>query len=117
MESIFWGKVMNREKIKELESEVKSYCRKYSATFTKAKGSYLYDDDGNKYLDFLAGAGAINYGHNNDYIKKYIIDYISNDGIMHGLDLYTKAKEDFMGTFQTMILKPRKLNYKIQFTL
>ena len=107
---------MNREKIKELESEVKSYCRKYDATFTKAKGSYLYDIEGNKYLDFVAGAGAINYGHNNDYIKKYIIDYISNDGLMHGLDLYTKAKEDFMETFEKEILKPRKLNYKIQFT-
>lgn len=107
---------MNRENIKNIESEVKSYCRKYDATFVKAKGSYLYDDEGNKYLDFLAGAGAINYGHNNDYIKKYIIDYISQDGLMHGLDLYTQAKEDFMETFKTKILNPRGLDYKIQFT-
>ena len=107
---------MNREKIKELESEVKSYCRKYDAVFTRAKGSYLYDEEGNKYLDFLAGAGALNYGHNNDYIKKYIVDYIENDGLMHGLDLYTKAKEEFMEIFKEKILKPRKLDYKIQFT-
>lgn len=107
---------MNRDKIKGLESEVKSYCRKYDAVFTKAKGSYLYDDKGTKYLDFLAGAGAINYGHNNDYIKKYIIDYIENDGLMHGLDLYTEAKEEFMETFEREILKPRELDYKIQFT-
>ena len=107
---------MNREKIKELESEVKSYCRKYDATFVKAKGSYLYDEDGNKYLDFLAGAGALNYGHNNDYIKEYIVDYIENDGLMHGLDLYTGAKEEFMKTFEEKILLPRKLDYKIQFT-
>lgn len=116
MEFIFWEKNMNREKIKELESEVKSYCRKYDAVFTKAKGSYLYDDKGHKYLDFLAGAGAINYGHNNDFIKKYIVDYINEDGLMHGLDLYTKAKEEFMETFETKILRPRKLDYKIQFT-
>ena len=107
---------MNREKIKELESEVKSYCRKYDAVFTKAKGCYLYDLDGNKYLDFLAGAGALNYGHNNEYIKKYVVDYIQEDGLMHGLDLYTKAKEEFMETFKTKILVPRKLDYKIQFT-
>ena len=116
MEFTFWEKNMNREKIKELESEVKSYCRKYDATFTRAKGSYLYDEEGNKYLDFLAGAGALNYGHNNDYIKKYIIDYIQEDGLMHGLDLYTMAKEEFMETFKTKILMPRKLDYKIQFT-
>lgn len=116
MESIFWEKNMNRDKIKGLESEVKSYCRKYDAVFTKAKGSYLYDEKGEKYLDFLAGAGAMNYGHNNDYIKEFIIDYINQDGLMHGLDLYTSAKEEFMETFKTKILLPRKLDYKIQFT-
>lgn len=107
---------MNREQIKNIESEVKSYCRKYTATFTKAKGSYIYDDEGNKYLDFLAGAGTMNYGHNNDYIKKYILDYINEDGLVHALDMYTKPKEDFMETFKTKILEPRGLDYKIQFT-
>ena len=107
---------MNREDIKNIESNVKSYCRKYDTTFSSAKGSYLYNDKGDKYLDFLAGAGAMNYGHNNDYIKKYIIDYIQDDGLMHGLDLYTQAKEEFMEIFKTKILDPRDLDYKIQFT-
>ena len=107
---------MNREEIKNIESEVKSYCRKYTATFTSAKGSYIYDDEGNKYLDFLAGAGTMNYGHNNDYIKKFIVDYVNEDGLMHALDMYTKPKEDFMETFKTKILDPRGLNYRIQFT-
>ena len=61
-----------KEKITNRESEIRSYCRKYPTTFVKAKGCYLYDENGNKYLDFLAGAGALNYGHNNDEISSRI---------------------------------------------
>lgn len=104
-----------REEIKGKESEVKSYCRKYPKTFTTAKGSYIYDDEGNKYLDFLSGAGAMNYGHNNDEIKAKIVEYLMEDGIMHALDMYTKPKEEFLYTLDTEILKPRDLNYKVQF--
>ena len=104
-----------KEEIRNYESEVKSYCRKYPTTFVTSKGSYIYDEDGNKYLDFLAGAGALNYGHNNEEIKKKIVDYVLNDGIMHSLDMYTEAKEEFIKTFKELILEPRKLDYKIQF--
>ncbi len=97
------------------ESNVRSYCRAFPVVFKKAKGCYLYDEDNHEYLDFFAGAGAINYGHNNDKIKKAIIDYIDSDNIMHGLDMYTEAKALFINEFATQILKPRKLNYKIQF--
>lgn len=103
------------EEVKNYESEVKSYCRKYPTTFVTSKGSYIYDEEGRKYLDFLAGAGALNYGHNNDEIKKYIIEYIMKDGITHSLDMYTEAKNEFMYTFNKKILEPRNLNYKIQF--
>lgn len=104
-----------KEEIRSKESEVKSYCRKYPVTFKTSKGSYLYDENGNKYLDFLAGAGALNYGHNNDYIKEKIIEYIANDGVTHSLDMYTEAKETFIETFNEKILEPKGLDYKIQF--
>ena len=104
-----------KEEIRNYESEVKSYCRKYPTTFLTSKGSYIYNEDGKKYLDFLAGAGALNYGHNNDEIKGKLIDYIANDNIMHSLDMYTTAKEEFLETFNKLILEPRNFNYKIQF--
>lgn len=97
------------------ESEVRSYCRSWPAVFTKAKGSKIYDTDGNEYLDFFSGAGALNYGHNNDYIKEKLIRYLSEDGLTHGLDVYTTAKAEFIETFENLVLKPRNLNYKIQF--
>lgn len=104
-----------KENITSRESEVKSYCRKYPTTFVKAKGCYLYDENNNKYLDFLAGAGALNYGHNNDEIKEEIIKYMMRDGVTHSLDMYTDAKEEFIETFTKKILEHRSLDYKIQF--
>lgn len=100
----------------EIESEVQSYARSFPRVFNKAVGEYLYDEDGNQYLDFLAGAGTLNYGHNNPTLKQKLIEYINNDGITHGLDLHTKAKGEFLETFNEKILKPRNLNYVMQFT-
>lgn len=100
----------------EIESNVRSYCRSFPDLFTKSKGSKIYGASGKEYIDFFAGAGTLNYGHNNDYIKKQIISYINADGIMHGLDMHTQAKMEFMQSFKDNILKPRQLDYKIQFT-
>ena len=100
----------------EIESEVQSYARSFPRVFNKAQGEFLYDEDGNQYLDFLAGAGTLNYGHNNPIFKEKLLDYIHSDGITHGLDLHTKAKGEFMETFNEKILKPRDLNYVMQFT-
>ncbi|NLD47034.1 MAG: aspartate aminotransferase family protein, partial [Clostridiaceae bacterium] len=70
---------------------------------------------GNAYIDFFAGAGALNYGHNNDYIKGRLINYLESDNIIHGLDMYTSAKREFIETFTKRILKPLGFDYKIQF--
>ena len=97
------------------ESEVRSYCRIFNKELDYAKGSIIKDVDGKEYIDFFCGAGALNYGHNNPYIKEKVINYIQDDRIMHALDMYTKAKEDFIEYFEKNILEPRNLNYKIQF--
>ncbi|MBM6551618.1 diaminobutyrate--2-oxoglutarate transaminase [Marinomonas ostreistagni] len=100
----------------EIESEVQSYARSFPRVFHKAQGSYLYDEEGTQYLDFLAGAGTLNYGHNNPILKQRLVDYIVEDGITHGLDLHTKAKGEFLETFKECILDPRQLEYRMQFT-
>ncbi len=100
----------------EIESEVQSYARAFPRVFNRAKGAEMFDSDGNRYLDFLAGAGTLNYGHNNPLFKKALIDYIEADGITHGLDMHTKAKGEFLQTFNEKILKPRNLEYMVQFT-
>lgn len=100
----------------EIESEVQSYARSFPRLFNRAKGEFLYDEEGNKYLDFLAGAGTLNYGHNHPVFKEKLLDYINTDGVTHGLDMHTRAKRDFLETFNEKILKPRGMKYVMQFT-
>ncbi|KHJ70633.1 diaminobutyrate--2-oxoglutarate transaminase [Rhodococcus pyridinivorans] len=98
-----------------LESEVRSYSRGWPAVFDKASGSWLRSEDGKDYLDFFAGAGALNYGHNNPVLKSALVDYIMSDGVTHGLDMYTVAKRKLLETFESHVLAPRGLDYKVQF--
>ena len=100
----------------QIESEVQSYARSFPRIFNRAKGEFLYDEDGNEYLDFLAGAGTLNYGHNNPLFKEKLLEYINSDGITHGLDLHTRAKGTFLEAFREKILKPRDMDYVMQFT-
>ncbi len=100
----------------DLESDVQSYGRSFPTVFDRAQGAYLFDQDGKRYLDFLAGAGTLNYGHNHPVLKSALIDYINHDGITHGLDMHTAAKEAFLNAFSDIILKPRDLEYVVQFT-
>lgn len=99
----------------KLESRVRIYSRIFPAVFCKAKGCFLYDESGTEYIDFFAGAGTMNYGHNNPKINDAMIEYIRQNGILHSLDAFTSAKRQFLQSFHSVILKPRGLKYKIQF--
>ena len=48
-----------------------------SLEILKASGSYIYDTNNNKYLDFVAGVSASNLGHNNKKIKKAVLKQIN----------------------------------------
>ncbi|MAR93091.1 MAG: diaminobutyrate--2-oxoglutarate transaminase [Pseudomonadota bacterium] len=103
------------EVFQQHESEVRSYCRSFPTVFTTAKGSHIDAQDGTRYLDFFAGAGALNYGHNPDAVVQRLLEYLQQGGIMHGLDMYTQAKGEFITAFQQRILEPRNLDYRMQF--
>jgi diaminobutyrate-2-oxoglutarate transaminase len=99
----------------EVESEVRSYSRNWPAVFDVARGSELWDVEGKRYLDFFGGAGALNYGHNPPALKRPLLEYLERDGITHGLDMHTQAKADFLTAFRDRILKPRDMDYRVQF--
>ena len=52
------------------ESKVQSYARAFPQIFTRALGSEMWDVNGRRFLDFLSGAGSLNYGHNNPVLKQ-----------------------------------------------
>lgn len=97
------------------ESEVRSYCRSFPTVFNKAKNDVLWDVRGQRYIDFFAGAGALNYGHNHPVLQQHLIDYMRQDGVTHSLDMATEAKQQFLQSFERIILRPRKLDYKVMF--
>ncbi len=98
------------------ESSARSYCRNFPAIFQRASGSYLYDQHDNAWLDFLSCAGSVNYGHNPAALKEALIAYLSADGIQAALDMHSVAKAEFITAFNAIILQPRGLDYKMQFT-
>ncbi|MFD2759790.1 diaminobutyrate--2-oxoglutarate transaminase [Lentibacillus juripiscarius] len=108
----------DHEKMKtfeELESAVRSYSRGWPAVFERAKGYKIWDTEGNEYIDFFAGAGALNYGHNDETMQEKMIEYIRHDGIIHSLDMGTTTRGAFLESFRDVILTPRNLDYKVMF--
>jgi len=99
-----------------MESEVRGYIRSFPTLFTRARGAQLWDEEGTRYIDFFSGAGTLNYGHNHPVLKEAVLEYVESDGLIHGLDMATTAKKEFLETFGRLILNPRGMNYKVQFT-
>jgi diaminobutyrate-2-oxoglutarate transaminase len=101
--------------INRLESNVRGYCRSFPAMFHKAKGEILVDESGRKYIDFFAGAGALNYGHNPEPLKEKLLEYLVQDHVTHSLDMATTAKRRFLDMFERNVLLPRQMEYKVMF--
>lgn len=110
------GEPRKMQTLENLESNVRSYSRSFPAIFSRARGSIMLTENGRKVIDFLSGAGALNYGHNNHEIKAAITEYLASDAVVHGLDMATPAKLEFMETFSSVILGERGLQYRFQFT-
>lgn len=99
-----------------MESEVRGYIRSFPVVFKRAQGSVLVDEADKEYIDFFSGAGTLNYGHNNPIFKEKLVEYLNEDGVVHGLDMATTAKREFLETVDEVLLKPRNMNYILQFT-
>src|SRR4051794_37153011 len=100
----------------DMESSVRTYCRRFPALFTRAAGPHLWDATGKQYVDLMSGAGALNYGHNHPWLKAALLEYLDRDGVVHSLDLHTEAKGRFLQTLNDVVLEPRGLRYRVQFT-
>ena len=97
------------------ESDIRGYCRTYPVVFDTAYNARQTDESGKQYIDFFAGAGVLNFGHNNANMKQAMIDYLQRDGVTHSLDMHTTAKREFIDAFVSTILEPRNMPHKLQF--
>lgn len=103
------------ETFERLESNVRGYCRNFPTVFKTAQGATLVNEAGDSYIDFFAGAGALNYGHNHPALQERLLEYLAGNGVVHSLDMYTTAKRDFLEMFESVLLQPRNLDYKLMF--
>ena len=97
------------------ESEIRTYSRAYPAVFVSGDNARQKDETGKEYIDFYAGAGVLNFGHNNPKMTQAMIDYLQSGGVIHTLDMMTPPKRAFIEAFVDTILKPRNMDYKLQF--
>lgn len=62
-----------------------AFNKPFPVAFRKAEGAYLYDEDGNKYLDFLQAGGPTILGSNYPAIRNAVIELLNECGPVTGL--------------------------------
>lgn len=67
-------------------SPVMATYSRFPITLVKGKGSYVWDDQGNKYLDFTSGIATCNLGHVPDVVKEKLEEQLQN--LWHCSNLY-----------------------------
>ncbi|MFD2027202.1 aspartate aminotransferase family protein [Promicromonospora aerolata] len=107
---------MDMTPFEQSESSVRGYSRAYPTVFASASNARQTAEDGTSYIDFFAGAGVLNFGHNNPRMKAAMIAFLESDGVAHSLDTYTTTKRDFIEKFRDVVLKPRGMDHRMQFT-
>ena len=99
----------------EYESSARSYPRKFPLAIGSAKGSWIEDVEGNRYIDFLSGAGTLALGHNDDEVNRAMIDLIQSGAPLHTLDLTTPLKDMFVETLFSILPKGMASRARVQF--
>ncbi|WP_442591968.1 diaminobutyrate--2-oxoglutarate transaminase [Pedobacter sp. AW31-3R] len=98
------------------ESNVNSYSKVFPIVLKRGEGDIVTDDQGKYFVDFFSGAGTLNYGHNHPAMKSAIHSFLDSNAIVHCLDMDSEVKAEFLERFEKVILTPRGLNYKVQFS-
>ena len=90
------------------------YCPRLPVVFDRGRGAELRSADGRLFVDLFAGGGVLNYGHNNLFIKRRVLDHLSRDEIVPCPGRRTTAEWDFLHTFQDIVLRPRDLELTVR---
>lgn len=96
------SKILYNRAIKAIPGGVHSNSRARSPHpqyFVKGEGAYLYDVDGNEYIDMVLGNGSIFFGHNyQPFMEKYRANLEKCQGLSTGVEteLAVEASEKFL---------------------
>ncbi|MEH7254049.1 acetylornithine transaminase [Neobacillus niacini] len=84
--------------VSPLEPVMATYSR-FPITLVKGKGSYVWDDQGNKFLDFTSGIATCNLGHVPDVVKEKVEAQLQN--LWHCSNLYNIPNQQELAALLT----------------
>jgi diaminobutyrate-2-oxoglutarate transaminase len=105
------AKLLSRQQ--QYESNVRSYPRRLPIALRRGVGSYVEDLDGNVFIDFLTGAGALPLGHSHPELLEAIQRQLTQ--LSHGLDFPTEVRHEFIEAQMSMLPLEMQGNTKIEF--
>ncbi len=91
-----------------------SYYRLYPAMIEKGQGCWVWDVDGNKFLDFTAGIGVCSTGHCHPEVVKAIKEQVERLIHMSGAIIYYPVQVQLAEKLVEII--PGGMNYKVFFS-
>ena len=102
--------------LERYESVSRNYLRSAPVVFDRARGSKLFDEQGNSYIDFSSAGGSATFGHNNPGVRDALAKYLGEGRVFQTCDKASVSKRHFIEQFARVVLERRKLNYRILFT-
>jgi len=100
---------------RQQESNARSYPRRIPLALKRAKGIYVEDVEGRRFIDCLAGAGTLALGHNHPVVIAAIQQVLSDELPLHTLDLTTPVKDRFVQDLFEVLPADFARGAKIQF--
>ena len=97
------------------ESNARSYPRRIPIALKRAKGIYVEDVEGRRFIDCLAGAGTLALGHNHPVVIEAIQQVLADELPLHTLDLTTPVKDQFVQDLFGLLPPALASEAKIQF--
>ncbi|ROM93502.1 aspartate aminotransferase family protein [Pseudomonas brassicacearum] len=97
------------------ESNARSYPRRIPLALKRARGIYVEDVEGRRFIDCLAGAGTLALGHNHPVVIEAIQQVLADELPLHTLDLTTPVKDQFVQDLFGLLPPALAREAKIQF--
>jgi diaminobutyrate-2-oxoglutarate transaminase len=101
------------ERQSQQESSVRTYPRGLPIAIRRGVGSYVEDLDGNVFIDFLTGAGAMPLGHSHPELVEAVAHQLPL--LTHGLDFPTEIREEFISAQLSMLPEAMRSRMRIEF--
>lgn len=97
------------------ESAARTYARRFQQSFSHARGVWITDNNGRRYIDCLSNAGTLALGHNHPEVKAATLSFLNEDRLQQALDLSTPAKAAFAREIFALAPSPLRERGRIQF--